>query len=145
MKQKEAENIVRTYLLNQNPSSHRVGQISMSDSLSSLPEPDEFFAFPGGCVAVEYESQVPVQSVQKYWWLLNRTDFLPGDKKLSLVVIIADEEAQPKDQMELQQKLAKQLEGTFSGRFRSFFIGADETDPAVVSAALVEAYDSVKA
>jgi hypothetical protein len=141
---KEFENIVRSFLLNEGPSSHRFGQIS-SDSFSSLPEPDESFDFPGGCVAIEYEAERPVQSVQKYWWLLNKTDFLPNDKKLSLVVIMADADAQPKDQVERQKKLAQQLEGSFPGRFRSFFIGGDDVSPGVVSAALGEAYDAIKA
>jgi hypothetical protein len=141
---KEYENLVRSYLLNQNPTSHRFGEIT-TGSFSCRPEPDEAFDFPGGCVAVEYETGRPVQCVQKYWWLLNRTDFLPEDKKLSLVVIMADPEAQPKDQVERQKKLAEELEQSLSGRFRCFFVGGDDVKPQTVSDAVAQAYETVKA
>ena len=96
-------------------------------------------------MVVEYESKTPLQSVQKYWWLLHNTDYLPEDKKLALVVIVLDAYAQPVDQVERQKSLAGRLEAAFPGRFRFFYVGADEVSPDTISAALTKAYDVVKA
>ena len=145
MEPKAAENVVRSYLLGLKPSAHRICQDLPSDSFSCRPQPDEAFDFPGGSVVVEYESETPLQSVQKYWWLLNNSDYLPEDKKLALVVIVLDAYAQPVDQVERQKSLASKLEAAFPGRFWFFYVGADEVSPDTISAALTKAYDAVKA
>jgi hypothetical protein len=142
---KEAENVVRSYLFNQSPSSHRIAQDAPNPSFSCVPQPDEAFDFPGGSVVVEYESQVPLQSVEKYWWLLQNADYLPEGKKLALVVIVLDAWAQPVDQVERQKALANKLEAAFPGRFRFFYVGAEEASPDTISAALSGAYQAVNA
>lgn len=134
-----AENIVRTYMLNEKPVSHGLGRRG-----SVPPRPDEFFDFPGGTVAVEYEIEFPVVSMQNYWWLLNRGDVLKDGKKLAVVVIFLDRLSQPKDQVDRQKSTAKELEESFPG-FRAFFISFDEASSDTIAAALAKACDFVKA
>jgi hypothetical protein len=140
----EAENIVRSYLLNQKPLSFRRGQTPAGDTHSCRPEPDECFEFPGGMVVVEYESRMPVVCVSKYWWLLHKTDVMSEGKKLALVVIILDAEAAPKDQLARQRAMAEQLEKDYPG-FRFFIVESDQARPDVISDAVAKAFEVVKA
>jgi len=141
---KAAENVVRSYLLRLKPSAHEICQELASDSFSCRPQPDETFEFPGGTVVVEYEALTPVQSVQKYWWLLHNTDYLEQKGKVALVVLVLDSYAQPADQVEREKSLAAKLEAAFPGRFTYWHVGADEVSTDTISAALAQAYDAVK-
>ncbi len=145
MEPKAAENVVRSYLLGLGPSSHSICQELPSDSFSCRPQPDEAFDFPGGTIVVEYESLQPLQSVQKYWWLIHKTDYLEEKRKLALVVLVLDSYAQPVDQVEREKSLAAKLEAAFPGRFWFFYVGADEVSTDTITTALVKAHDAVKA
>lgn len=144
MELKEAENIVRSYLLSQKPLARHTCEIFMDESLSSRPEPDESFDFPGGTVAVEYESGMPVMSVHKYWWLLHNSDIMAEGKKLAVVIIILDVDAAPRDQLARQKATAEQLQKDYPG-FQCFFVDYKEATPDAISAALAKAFDVVKA
>jgi hypothetical protein len=141
---KAVENTVRSYLLGQSPTSHSIGAGLAIDEFSGLPQPDELYQFDTGTIAIEYECGAPVISVQKYWWLLNRTDFLDEKGKLALVVLGVNPCAQPVDQVERQMKLAAQLEESFPGKFSFFFVGANEIDQDTLSDTLSKAYSAIK-
>jgi hypothetical protein len=141
---KEAENVVRSCLMQHKPSSHTLEQDLISTQLSSSPKPDETFEFPGGIVAVEYERDQPSQSIQKYWWLFNQTDYLKSGKKLALVTITINPGAETQEQTERLRALGKGLEKKFPA-FSYFPIGLAEAKPDVICAALSKAYDAVKA
>lgn len=144
MEAKAAENVVRSYLLRLKPSVHEICQELPSDSFSCRPQPDEAFEFPGGTLVVEYEALNPVQSVQKYWWLLHNTDYLEEKGKVALVVLVLDPYAQPADQVEREKSLAAKLEAEFPGRFSYFHVGADEVSNDTISTALANAYEAVR-
>ena len=139
----EAENIVRSYLLNQKPLSFRRRHTPTGDTLSCPPEPEESFEFPGGMVAVEYESRMPVVCVSKYWWLLHKTDLMSKGKKVALVMIILDADAAPKDQLARQKALAEQLQKDYPG-FHYFVVESDQAKPEAISEAVAKAFEVVK-
>ncbi|MGI5939243.1 MAG: hypothetical protein ACOX8V_00850 [Thermoleophilia bacterium] len=144
MELKEAENIVRSSLMPHNPSSHALEQDLISTQLSCSPKPDETFEFPGGIVAIEYERDFPSQCIQKYWWLLNHTDYLKSGKKLAMVSITINRDAERQEQTERLGALGRELEKKFPA-FSFYHIAYADATPDAISAALAKAYEAVKA
>jgi hypothetical protein len=143
---KEAENIVRAYLNNQHPLAHKIAEPASAKELVAIPQPDELFEFQGGKVAIEYESDMPLVSMEKYMWLLtNQADFLPEGKKLAVVVICLDAASQPVEQVERMQKIAEKLEATYPGKFFNYHISYQQANADSVAAAVQKAYEAVKA
>ncbi|MAN58311.1 MAG: hypothetical protein CMC08_00570 [Flavobacteriaceae bacterium] len=94
---KLAQRFVQNFMDSQDYKKHTEDKALLLNGISYRLRPDDSYFFADKLVLIEYENNLrPVESISKFYWLFERTNWLKSEMPLHLLFIITNEKVETK-------------------------------------------------
>lgn len=136
---KQVQQLVHQYMKSVEYINHTEDKVLALNNVSFRIRPDDSFYFKDRIVLIEYENNLrPVESISKFYWLFEKTDWLEYKLPIHLLFIITNERVEKKYKIRTEsiEILGKKLMLLQPEHFKFSFINNSEISQTKIESEL---------